>query len=233
MKHECAIVKDLLPLYQEEMTTQESKEYIASHLEGCEECRKDWEQMHKKDAVPADAAAPLKSLKKKLRRKKIWTIVLTVLGIVLLYWLLQFEWFLPCTPENVRVVENYDHSVTVYMEPCSHALVRPYSGNWYDENGNVLEGHVVEITGYTSVWEQLMNKVFYAKLSGVVSRTTYPDYEGQPITIFYNQDGRGDYVMIYGDDELMENSAYKTTAAEEPLIEVAVPTASATATNTN
>lgn len=188
--------------------------------------------MHKSDAVPADAAAPLKSLKKKLLRKRIWTIVLTVVGILVVYMLLQFEWFLPCTPENVRVVENYDHSVTVYMEPCSHARSSPYSGNWYDESGNVLEGHVVEITGYTSVWEYLVNKVFYAKLSGVVSITTYPDYEGQPITIFYNQDGRGDYILIHGDDELMENSAYKTAVAESSGLDIVVVPA-ATATDTN
>lgn len=221
MKNECAIVKDLLPLYQEEMTAPESKEYIQTHLDNCEDCRKEWEQMHKKDVIPADAAAPLKNLKKKLRRKKIWTIALTVVGILVVYLLLQFERFLPCTSENVRVVENYDGSVTVYMEPCSWWTSRPYQGNWYNEEGELLEGQVMEITGYTTVWEHLVNKVFYTKLSGVLSETIYPDYEGQEITIFYNRDRRGDYVMIYGEEESKYSSV--NAMAEEAVASVAVP----------
>lgn len=228
MKHECSIVKDLLPLYQEEMTTQESKEYIESHLEGCEDCRKEWEQMHKKDAVPADAAAPLKSLKKKLLRKKIWTIVITVAAIAAAFFLMQWRWFLPCTEDNIRVVENRDGSVTVYMEPVRSWRSQPYRGNWFDADGNPLEGTVYEIKAYTTVWDHIMSKLFYTRMTNVGSTTISPEYVGQEITIFYNQDGRGDYVLIYGDEDLMEYSAYKKGTATEVIYLPAD-----TATNTN
>ena len=231
MKNECAIVKDLLPLYQEDMTTPESKKYIDSHLEGCDDCRRDWEQMQKKDAVPVDAAAPLKSLKRKLFRKKIWTIVATVAAILAVFFLMQWRWFLPCTEDNIRVVENRDGTVTVYMEPVRTWRSQPYRGNWFDDEGEPLEGTVYEIKAYTTVWDHIMSKLFYTRMTNVGSTTISPEYIGQPITIFYNQDGRGDYILIYGDDELMENSAYKTAIATEPLIETALPTASGTNMN--
>ena len=36
---ECAIVKDLLPLYIEDMVSEETKIFINEHLKECEDCR--------------------------------------------------------------------------------------------------------------------------------------------------------------------------------------------------
>ena len=39
MKHECSIVRDLLPLYAEGMLSQESTAFVKEHLENCDDCR--------------------------------------------------------------------------------------------------------------------------------------------------------------------------------------------------
>ena len=39
MKHECSIVRDLLPLYAEGMLSQESTAFVKEHLESCDDCR--------------------------------------------------------------------------------------------------------------------------------------------------------------------------------------------------
>lgn len=36
---ECNIVKDLLPLYIEELCSEDSREYVEAHMENCKECR--------------------------------------------------------------------------------------------------------------------------------------------------------------------------------------------------
>ena len=39
MKTECAVVQDLLPLYEEDLLQLETKQYIEEHLKSCRECR--------------------------------------------------------------------------------------------------------------------------------------------------------------------------------------------------
>ena len=42
MKRNCALVKDLLPLYIDELCSEETGEFIREHLDECEDCRKDY-----------------------------------------------------------------------------------------------------------------------------------------------------------------------------------------------
>ncbi|WP_394121967.1 zf-HC2 domain-containing protein [Planococcus donghaensis] len=44
MNKECAIVQDLLPLYEEELLQLETKHFVEEHLKSCHECRRMAEQ---------------------------------------------------------------------------------------------------------------------------------------------------------------------------------------------
>ena len=46
-KNDCKIVQDLLPNYIENLTSEETNNYIKEHLEKCEECKKIYENMKK------------------------------------------------------------------------------------------------------------------------------------------------------------------------------------------
>lgn len=39
MKKECAVVQDLLPLYEEDLLQPETKQVVEEHLQSCKECR--------------------------------------------------------------------------------------------------------------------------------------------------------------------------------------------------
>ena len=62
IKNECAIVRDLLPLYAEKMVCGETAEFVRDHLEGCASCRAELEQIgsgqsdekEKNDEIPAE-----------------------------------------------------------------------------------------------------------------------------------------------------------------------------------
>lgn len=45
MNNECKIVSDLLPLYVEDMVSEETAEFIKNHLPECESCKRDFEEL--------------------------------------------------------------------------------------------------------------------------------------------------------------------------------------------
>ena len=42
--NECNIVKDLIPLYADDLLSSDSEEFIRRHTEHCPECQKTWER---------------------------------------------------------------------------------------------------------------------------------------------------------------------------------------------
>ena len=74
MKLECHIVGDLLPLYLENMVSEESAVWIEEHLKDCEPCRREYENMKKSMETapkekPAEDIRPFKKLMKKINRQ--------------------------------------------------------------------------------------------------------------------------------------------------------------------
>jgi hypothetical protein len=87
MNNECSIVKDLLPLYAENMTSKDTAEFVKTHLEGCESCRNEYTRIKEPPAAQAEItteSAPLRAVKKRLTRKKILIAAGAVLATVLL-----------------------------------------------------------------------------------------------------------------------------------------------------
>ena len=41
MKNECNIVRDILPLYVEDMVSEETEKFVKEHLAECKNCRED------------------------------------------------------------------------------------------------------------------------------------------------------------------------------------------------
>ena len=77
----CNIVKDLLPLYCDKLTSQDSNEEIEKHLHDCEECKAVYESMNKKEDdinIPNKDIKPLKKVKKRIKLKIIAAIIGTL-----------------------------------------------------------------------------------------------------------------------------------------------------------
>ena len=78
MDKTCSIVQDLLPLYEEDMLREETKEFVDGHLAQCAACRAELDAL-KADVTPAPVSAqPLRDLKRQLRRKKLTAVLLAV-----------------------------------------------------------------------------------------------------------------------------------------------------------
>ena len=77
----CGVVRDLLPLYTEEMTCPESTELVREHLDGCADCREYLETLRQPTAPAPESAAPIKQLKSELRRRRLRAAAIAALSV--------------------------------------------------------------------------------------------------------------------------------------------------------
>ena len=75
----CEIIKDLLPSYVDELTSQESNEEIESHLEYCPECREYLEEIRKD--IEVDKAGEDKNIEIFIKVKE--KTVQMIIGVVM------------------------------------------------------------------------------------------------------------------------------------------------------
>lgn len=92
MKNElsCEIVRDLLPLYMDDVTSDVTKHAVDDHLAHCETCRKEAEKMRESLVLPINEklqrsqANILKRIRKRFFRKKVVISLLSILAAVIL-----------------------------------------------------------------------------------------------------------------------------------------------------
>ena len=93
MKLDCEVIRDLLPLYAEHMASPASTALVEEHLQECEACRAELEQMQLPVPVQPEPQpdAPLLGIRTALRKKRILTAAAAVLAVlcavVLVFWM--------------------------------------------------------------------------------------------------------------------------------------------------
>ena len=74
MKTECSVVRDLLPLYVEDMVSTETAQYINEHLKNCNECQaelanlREGAELSTVEAKPVTRSENAKTFKKMMKR---------------------------------------------------------------------------------------------------------------------------------------------------------------------
>ncbi|MCL2194773.1 MAG: zf-HC2 domain-containing protein [Oscillospiraceae bacterium] len=63
----CGVVRDLLPLYAEDLASDDSRALVQAHLQTCEACQTQLTAMQVQDDVPPSAEQSLRRAKKRLR----------------------------------------------------------------------------------------------------------------------------------------------------------------------
>lgn len=156
----CGIIKDLLPLYAENLCGDESREAVEAHLTVCESCRSLLEGMKQPDGTSPVEALPLKSISRKIKKKQIR---LTALALCLALFL-----------------------ITAYQGRVNQLKPIPYEAGFQfsvtaDENGglilkydNSLEPFAIE--GYMDLAESGSVKV-----SPYIYSISFRQYEKRPV----------------------------------------------------
>lgn len=79
--NECNIVRDLMPLCADDLASEDTVEYIRSHVNACSECREIWGR-YQTELPAVELPQPDKKTLKSLRRNMIEMVVKGILGFV-------------------------------------------------------------------------------------------------------------------------------------------------------
>ena len=106
MSKNCDIIKDLLPLYADDVCSEESRKAVEEHINSCPDCKAELEKLRKNVTVsPQNDAKVLKRIKRRLRIEKL--VVGIISAIVLLAGILGTLGYLINTDKSMDV-EKYN-----------------------------------------------------------------------------------------------------------------------------
>lgn len=139
MKISCDIIRDLLPLYAEDMLSNATKEMVDEHLCGCDACTKELGAMIKMPAIPVEVETQsLTNVKKAIGRRRLLAVVTALLLVVTL--VTGYDMFMQApvyltAEEAVHSVEQLeDGSICIYysglVSGTGSAIRDSVPGNW-------------------------------------------------------------------------------------------------------
>ena len=202
MSDKCNLIKDILPLYVEDMVSTDTREFVSEHLAHCAECRAAFERMQKAaNFIPESGhdtdIVPLKRVKRDLLIKRLQTICFTAILAcaiaTIIFGILTSPKFFPYSDSLLNVIDVPDGSVIITFD----REVTGYNCNkvFDNETGTAI----YRINAWTSSWDlHLSNR---GKQNMVI-----PFDRETEIQIFYAQNDGSDDVLIYGSNQNMEEN---------------------------
>ena len=157
MKTECSIVRDLLPLYAEDMVSEDTRAFVDGHLGHCEECRRKLSEIKEPETIHLpEEEVPLTKLRSGLRRKKTGIIILTVLISLVLILSAVTAFTSPSYYRYedglITVTENANGTVTLDFRDD----VRFYNCDMFTDPDGML---IYTISAYTTALEEWLGRV--------------------------------------------------------------------------
>lgn len=117
MNISCDIIRDVLPLYAEDMVSSATREMVDDHLCGCDSCVKELAALKKAQAVPVDVeTGSLKRVETTIRRRRILTVaaaLMTLAAIVVTGMTFLFTPYALTYEEAIEGVEVRDGGALV------------------------------------------------------------------------------------------------------------------------
>lgn len=85
MKIDCEIIRDILPLYAEDLVSQPTRNMVEEHLADCDGCTKELEALRKPQKLPVQTdASGLKRVGQSIRRRRILAVMAILLFVATL-----------------------------------------------------------------------------------------------------------------------------------------------------
>lgn len=191
MKISCNMIRDILPLYVEDMASQDTRDIVEEHIASCENCKKRLEEMRTLEELPIDTdIAPLRNIQNTLLREKLQTIILSVM-VTLVFAVVTMAYltapaYISYNENAVSIIEKGDGTVLLnFSEEVSGFHVEQYPAA---DNS----GYVYDITTWETIWHQKISK------NNLENTVLNPNGETVASIYYYNTDG-SENILIYGD----------------------------------
>ena len=195
MSNKCNVIKDILPLYVEDMVSADTREFVSEHLEHCAECHAEFERMQKSTEFVTDIdtnIVPLKRIKKDLFIRRLQTIfftaVLACAIVMVAFGILTAPEFFPYSDDLLNVVDSPNGDIIITFED----KVTGYSctKEFHDKTGT----EVYRVNAWTTTWDLYLSNRGNQNM-------VIPSDSTTKIQIFFTQNNGSEDVLIYGSDD--------------------------------
>ena len=190
MRNKCNLIRDILPLYVEDMVSADTREFVSEHLEHCEECRAELEHMRKPaDFIPNADIVPLKRIKKELFIKRLQTVFFTAILacaiVMVVFGILTSPKFFPYSDNLLNVMDGSDGNIIITFDNkvTGYSCVKEFN----DETGT----EVYRVNAWTTTWD------LYSSNRGN-QNVVIPSEGAAKIQIFFTQNNGFEDVLVYG-----------------------------------
>lgn len=196
MKISCDVIRDLLPLYVENMLSNDSVSMVKDHLVQCEQCKIYLKDMESGAPIPANSDdSPLLKIKSTLWKKRVQTMLFSTFIAIIIFVISMLYLTAPdyhyYGDESVKIheVEN-----GILLAKFSDKVYGYDIDKYEKEDGT---GYVYSITTWDSLWNSKIKK------SNKDSIILNPNGEKVVSVYFYQAYGDEDKLMygenLYGD----------------------------------
>ncbi|MHB8132241.1 MAG: zf-HC2 domain-containing protein [Mobilitalea sp.] len=192
MKKNCSIVRDLLPLYIDDVSSEESREFINEHLKECDDCKLELELSKQKEidikidnVNNLDDKSRILDLSKKFKKFKFRSIISgivialsTMLLVYIAYLGLFHTYFLSANIENIEISNKSDlGNGNIFY------CVNYQKGNFYEDvKTEIVSGGKL----YTNLLQPIIKRVNTSNNGcRIFQKSEYEAVFDQPITGYY------------------------------------------------
>lgn len=210
MRIKCSVIKDILPLYVEDIACGDTRIIVEEHIDECQECKKELDEMKSPKNIPIDINTnSFKTVKSKLLKDKFNLIVISVMLTVVLSLLginyLTNPIYIPYSKDAVSITTKDDGTVFADfgLEVANFDVEKHLS-----EDGT---GYIYHITTWENIWSKWTNK------KNIGTQVLNP--KGESVTsIYYYQANTGGFsskgesnndLLIYGKN-ILQNGTVTT-----------------------
>ena len=151
----CNIIKDLLPSYVENLTNDETNNFIESHIADCPECKALLENMRKEIEVnsPKKEEKNFKYIKRYSKRLKIFRNILLIIALVLILIITRRFIIINDLSNKARIAEsktNYYVRLECYLDKVFHTCEKYNKDEtslaikkiYHIDNPNIVEEYI-------------------------------------------------------------------------------------------
>ncbi|MFZ2257634.1 MAG: zf-HC2 domain-containing protein [Clostridiaceae bacterium] len=187
-KINCAIIKDILPLYADDIVSEDTKKLVEEHLLNCHDCKKELSLLKTDLETPKvvitekDDIAFLKKLSLDIKKKRVFTAILaatiSAIGVILSFAYLTAPEYIPYTQSPEIITANEKNGSVTLSFIGEYELTQREQGSY-------------DISIYNTVWNEIIG------ITKSQTITVNPNNE-KVNTIYYVSNAGQDDKVIYG-----------------------------------
>ena len=191
-KINCNIIKDILPLYIDDVLCQDTRELIEHHIEHCHNCKQELALL-KSDLpasqvviTPEDDENLVKKIGLAIRKQRLFTgvcsAILAIIIVILLFAYLTTPEYIPYSEASnlITIQENGKHVSLSFSKKYNYELIQRKNG-------------VYDISLYKTLWNKRFGSIKPQSI------TVNPNME-KITTIYYVSNGEQLDTVIYGEN---------------------------------